>query len=292
MKTKIQTVLLLVIAGLLGLIAFRPSGEGVGPAKKQETAFERVMRTQTIRCAYGVWPPRFIIDPTGKNLSGIDYEIMENVGRVTGLKIVWDGEFAGPGVVAEQLQGGKQDVCCVALWANARRAQRMEMSTPVDYMPLYAYVRDGDTRFDNKIESINDEHVTIALSDGSAQKAIADSTFPKAKRHAISQDQSTIDTFLAVATGKADVVFSDPAVIRDFNAHNPGRMLLRVPSDKPIKIFADILAVAKGEGELRDLLSAAVQELQGDGTIEHILNKYASEPGALLPVAVPYRNGL
>jgi len=291
MQNKFHTLLLVAAVVLLSFIALRPSGEGAGPASKQETAFERVMRTRTIRCAYGVWPPRFIIDPAGNKLSGIDYEVMEEIGRVTGLKIVWDGEFAGPGVVADQLQSGKQDVCCVALWANGRRAQRLEMSVPVDYMPLYAFVRDGDVRFDNNIDAIDDDKVSIALADGSAQKAIADSNFPKAKRHAISQDQSTTETFLAVAMGKADVVFSDPSVIRDYNLRNPDRKLRRVPSLAPIKVFANIFGVAKGEFELRDLLSAAVQELQGDGTIDRILSKYETEPGGILRVAVPYREG-
>jgi len=292
MQSKLHSGILLAAVALLAFIAFRPVGQSQQPAPKQETAFERVMRNRTIRCAYGIWPPRFIVDPAANNkMSGIDYEVMEEIGRVTGLKIIWDGEFAGPGVVADQLQSGKQDVCCVSLWANGRRAQRLEMSVPIDYMPLYAFVREGDTRFDNNSDAINDEKVTIALADGSAQKAVADSNFPKSKRHAISQDQSTTETFLVVATGKADVVFSDPAVIRDYNAHNPEHKLRRVPSDKPIKVFADIFGVAKGELELRDLLSAAVQELQGDGTIDRILSKYETEPNALLRVAVPYRDG-
>ncbi|MGE4350639.1 MAG: substrate-binding periplasmic protein [Bdellovibrionales bacterium] len=292
MHPKIHTFLLVVAVFLLGFMALRPSGTSESePAKKSETAFERVMRTRTIRCAYGYWPLRFMMDPVTKELSGTDYEIMEEIGRITGLKIVWDSEFAGPGVIPDQLATGKQDACCVGLWSNARRAQRLEFSVPIDYMPLYAYTREGDTRFDHNLAAINDGAVTIALAEGTAQKAVADSNFPKAKQNALAQDQSSQDAFLMVAMGKADIVFSDSAGAYNYNLHNPSHKLYRVLGDKPIKVFSNVLTTAKGETALRDLLSTALQELQSDGTVDRILNKYETEPGMVLRVATPYKTG-
>ncbi|MGE4350638.1 MAG: substrate-binding periplasmic protein [Bdellovibrionales bacterium] len=292
MQNKFHTFLLVIAVFLLGFMSLRPSGTGEGePAKKSETAFERVMRTRTIRCAYGQWPPLFMINPTTKEFSGTDYEIMEEIGRLTGLKIVWASEFPGVGSVPEQLQSGKQDVCCTALWANPKRAQRVEMSSPVAYMPLYAYVRDGDTRFDNRIEALNDENVRIAVADGGAQVPLAQTNFPKAKQYNIPEDQPAVDTFLAVITKKADVVFSDPMAVHDYNEHNPSQKLRRVSSEKPLKVFANVFVTAKGEWQLRDLLSSAVQELQSDGMIDRILKKYESEPGTFLRVAAPYQSG-
>ncbi len=285
MKNIVSWLALVVAVVALGFVIVCPAGQQ--SAAKQETAFDRVMRTRTIRCAYTVWPPHFMIDPNTKEKSGIDYEVMEAIGRVTNLKIDWQAEV-GIGVAAEQLQSGKQDVFCAALWENGRRAQRLDMSRPIDFMPLYAYVREENSRFDGNNSAINNENASIAVVDGSAQKAIADSLFPKARQYSLVGDVDPTQSFLVVGTGKADVVFSDQASIDDYNAHNPTHKLRRVTGASALRIYGDVFSVAKGEYGLRDLLSVAINELQNDGTLDRILDKYKVAAGSLLRVAKPY----
>ena len=253
----------------------------------KESAFARVMRTRTIRCAFTLWPPHFMIDPNTGEKSGVDVEVMEAIGRVTDLKIKWEDEV-GVGAAPEQLESGKQDVFCAALWENGRRAQRVETSKPIDYMPLYAYVRENDTRFDGNVAAINNGKVTISLVDGAAQKALADGSFPKARQYSLPIATDATQSFLAVSTGKGDVVFSDAAAIADYNAHNPAHNLRRATGTPALRIYGDVFVTAKGEAQLRDLLSAAITELLNDGTIDRILDKYEIEPGAFFRVAPAY----
>ena len=277
-------ILTVLIAALVAALV--PHARTTAPTK-HETAFERVMRTRTLRCAYGIWPPLMKMDPNTKKLSGIDYEIVESIGRVASLKIDWQDEV-GVGAVPDQLESGKQDVMCVTLWENARRAQRLETTKPTYYMPLYAYVREGNHRFDNKAQPINDEKASIALVDGAAQKAIADGSFPKAKQYSLPPDTDASHSLLAVATGKADIVFADESAIADYNATNPKHKLRRVEGLPPLRIYGDVFAVAKRETELRDLLNAALDELRNDGTIDRILDSYKTASGAILRPAPVY----
>ena len=45
----------------------------------KESTYERVIRTGEIRCAYAVYEPPLIKDPNTGKLSGIFYDVMEEV---------------------------------------------------------------------------------------------------------------------------------------------------------------------------------------------------------------------
>jgi ABC-type amino acid transport substrate-binding protein len=291
MQNKIAYSALILALIALALTALRPANNfGFQPTKK-ETAFERVMRTRTLRCGYSVWAPFFMIEPNTKAMSGTDYEIIEAIGKVANLKIDWQDEV-GFGTFPEQLQSQKDDAFCVSVWISAARAQRVELTTPADYSPLYAYVRDGDTRFDNNLDAINNENVTITVIDGSAIKAVADGTFPKAKQFALPGDSDGSQMLMALAARKGDVTFDDEFTIHEYNDHNPDKKLRRVPSPNPVRIYGGAFSVGKGEWELRDELNAAIAELLGNGTIDRILSKYEVVPGSILHAAKPYAHPL
>ena len=80
----------------------------------------------------------------------------------------------------------------------------------------------------------------------------------------------------------------DDFLISDYNARNPSNKLRRVAGAPPLRTFGVAYAVAKGEWELRDLLSVALSELQLNGTVERIIKKYETTPGSILRVAKPY----
>lgn len=61
-------------------------------AGAQETAFERVVRTNTLRCGYYVFPPITSRDVKTQKLSGLSIDMMERIGQSSGLKIEWAEE--------------------------------------------------------------------------------------------------------------------------------------------------------------------------------------------------------
>lgn len=287
MKDKISFLTLAVALVALVLPFFHKAPSAEKRAANDKTAFTRVMRTRTLRCGYSVWAPYFMIDPNTKQMSGIDYDIMEAIGKAANLKIDW-AEEVGFGSFPEALSVGKQDAFCVTVWVSAARAERVTLTDPVDFVPLYAYVRDGDSRFDGNPTSIDDEKVTIAVIDGSTQKAVADMSFPHARQYALPGDTDGSQILMAVGTGKGDVVFADEFIVHDYNAHNADKQLRRIGGMGPVRIFGDAFSVGKGETGLVDVLNAAIQELYGNGTIDRILSKYETSPGAILRAALPY----
>ncbi|MDD5585843.1 MAG: transporter substrate-binding domain-containing protein [Alphaproteobacteria bacterium] len=283
---KMVVVTLIVVLAALGG-AFLCAAPSTGNASKKETAFERVMKTRTIRCAYAAWPPYFVIDPNTKAKSGVFFEVMEAIGKTANLKIDWQ-EDVNYSLIDQTLNGGRTDVFCGLIWTSSGRAQRMEFTSPIAYAPLYVYAREGDRRYDNNVESINDEKTTISVVDGTTNKGVADVEFPRAKRSSLPEMSDGVQMYTDVSAGKADVAIASPDIIYDYNRNNPERKLRRVQSAAPLRLFGEVFGVAKGEWELRDLLNVSIAELHGNGTIERILKKHEKVPDALFRVAKPY----
>ena len=287
MSNKIGLFALVAAMVALGVAYFHAPAASV--SAKKETAFERVMRTRTLRCAYSIWPPFLMMDPNTKKPSGVDYEVMEAIGKTQGLKIEWQEEV-GFGSYPDQLSSGKQDAFCVTVWNSSKRAQRVEYTIPEAYSPLYAYVRDGDTRFDNNLNVLNDEGVTIAVIDGSTGFFVASASFPKAKQYSLTNLSDASQLLMALASGKSDAAFYDEFTVGEYNRKNPDKKLRRVPGPEPVRVFGQVYSVAKGELELRDLLNVTLNELNGNGTIDKAIKKYESVPNMILRAAKPYQN--
>ena len=282
---KISALALIVALIALGLVLARPSGhEG---AAKQETAFERVMRTRTLRCSYSVWAPYLMMDPTGKQMTGIDYDIMDAVGKATGIKIEWTEE-TGYASFPEQLRSGKDDVFCVSVWTSAARASRAILTKPIHFTPVYAFARDGDTRFDNNFDAINNEKTTVAVIDGSTLKSIADTVTPKAKQLSLPEISDGAQPLLALTTGKVDIVFADRFLIDDYNLHNTDNKIRKVEGIESLRTYGEAFAVGSDEWRLREFLNATFDELLVNGTIERILKKYETVLGVFRRVAPGY----
>lgn len=284
--TKLAGLALVVSLLALAGVYLRPAIHAGNTAAKKETAFERVMRTRTLRCAYAMWPPHFMIDSKTGEKQGINYELWEAIGKVANLKIEWVEEV-GYGSFPDNLNSGKEDAFCSGSWMSVPRGQKVEYTAPSEYTPLYAYVREGDTRFDHNIGALNDQQYTISTVDGSTMAAVADKSFPKAKKHALPGLADDSPVILAVAEGKADATFMEDMIIGSYNKNNPDKKLRRVITDNPVRTFGASFSVAKGEWQLRDMINVALAELQGDGTIDRIISKYEIIPGSILRVAKP-----
>lgn len=86
-------------------------------AETKESAYDRVIRTGTIRCGYAISPPVMVQDPNTKKLSGLDYDLWQEIGKDLGLKIEFVEE-AGWGNFIEGLRSNRYDAFCTELWPD------------------------------------------------------------------------------------------------------------------------------------------------------------------------------
>ncbi|MCI5060442.1 MAG: transporter substrate-binding domain-containing protein [Alphaproteobacteria bacterium] len=251
-----------------------------------ETAYDRVMKSSTIRCGYALWPTYLELDPNTGELSGIWYDYVEELAKKLSLKVEWTTE-SNYGQASQDLKTGRYDVFCSGIWLNASRSREMDFTIPITYQVVEAFVRKGDSRFDDNLEVVNDPAIKVSTIDGEMADTIRKEDFPKSTSVGLPQISESSQLLLNVVENKADITFTSPETVERFLLKNPD-VLQKVKTDRPLRLFPEVLAVKMGEHSLRQMLSNATKELLFSGTIEKIIKKHEEIPGSFYRVAKPY----
>lgn len=254
----------------------------------KESVYDRVMRTGKIRCGYAMWTPVLYKDLETGKLSGMFYDLMEEVGKRLDLEIVWTEE-SGWGTVVEGIVTNRYDMICAGLGYNSARAKFIDFGQPIFYTPMYVAVRAGDTRFDGNIrEILNDPDYTIAVLDGELSSVVARQIFPEAQTSAMSQILDYSQLFIEVEMGKVDATLVEPGAFRQYEKHNPGKLRM-LDGGPPVNVFPISVGLPPGDTVFNRMVDVVLIELTNDGTVERILNKYEEFPEAFLRPMIPYK---
>lgn len=283
--TFLITIIIAVAASYLVITKWTPPSAQKNPAQK-ESVYDRVIRTGELRCGYFTWKPSFIKDANTGEMSGLFHDYMEELGGALHLKIVWAEEVA-LGDVPAALQSGRIDAMCSSTFVISERARVMDFIQPLYFVPLHAYARVDDSRFDGfTTEAFNTAAYKVAILEGGVTSIIQRYYLPQAQTYELPQFTSPAELFASLAMGKADFVLYERYTFEDYNAHNPGK--LKRVTGQPIKIFPLAVAVAKNQDALREMLDTATTDLQLAGALEKIIAKYEVYPGTLIRPSVPY----
>jgi ABC-type amino acid transport substrate-binding protein len=275
------------VGGLVGAFALETlhplRGPGVAQAAK-ETAYQRIMRTGEIRCAYANFAPYFIKDSGTGAFSGIWHDHTEAVAKDLGLKVAWTEEV-GLGDVSAALDANRVDAFCGGLWSAGKRVRAMDFTRSTAFEPILAYVRIDDHRFDNDLGTMNDPKIVVSTIDGEGGWMAASDDFPKAKLASLPQLATYADMFNQVVTHKADVVFAAPPGAAAFIKNNPNTIR---PILKPIRLYTCGFAIKYGENELHNMLNQAQNDLIWNGELDKILAAYEQNKNDFWRPAPPY----
>lgn len=254
-------------------------------AAEKETAFDRVTKTNTLRCSYVVLPPELMRDPNSGQISGISYDIVMEAAKRLGLKVEWTEEVTFA-TMTEGFKTGRYDAFCFTAYRWLPSTRAMEYTNPIFYSTTNAYTRANDKRFDNNPASINDPKITVATIDGEASTSIKDEEFPKAKTFSMPQNSDMAQLFEAVTSGKADVTVANPLMVMPYLIGKPNA-LHRVEVRRPIRIYGHALAFGKGEHNLLTMFNTALDELITSGFVDQVLDKYEKVPNSFVRIPPP-----
>jgi ABC-type amino acid transport substrate-binding protein len=243
---------------------------------KTETAYERVMRTNTLRCAYGIYPPFLGKDPNTGELNGVMPSVMAEFEKASGLKVEWGPEIDF-GTIGATLQTGKADAFCTGMLMTPRRGRVMAGSTPVFFTTMEAFARPDDKKFDNDFDRINQPDVRISVNLGDISEEIAQRLFPRAQRVYKSDLGGESQLFMNVATNKADIAISGPSNLSAYNQNNTATALRKIEFQRPLVTFPNVVSVEIHEAALLQLLNASLHDLVDNGTVERILRANLGE---------------
>jgi polar amino acid transport system substrate-binding protein len=277
----------LMLAVLATVMLSGCNRQGTTSGTGQQTVYDRVMKSGTIRAAYLSYPPACMKDTKTGKLSGIFVETLEKAAENVGLKVEWTEEV-GWGSQIEGLQADRYDIIGSPVWANPTRGKVAGLSIPVYYSGIGIYVRQNENRFTSDYNTINSSNVKIATIDGETGDLIARSQFPQAQRNSLPQTTDISQLFLELTGNKADVMFAEPYFAYQFLQSNPNSVK-NIATDKPIRTLGNVYMFKRDQGEFKQMLDVAIEDLINSGYVDQLINKYEPAPNTFYRVAQPYR---
>lgn len=291
-RTLLALVASLTFTGLLSGCANQQQAQN-----PNETAYQRVLRTKTIRAAWLTYPPAAMKNTVNGQMSGAFVDALNEIGKNLGLKVVWaDGETPW-GNQIEGLNADRYDIVGSPVWANYTRGTLTTLSKPLYYSGIGVYVRPSDARFPSdwsaltnaqRTKLLNSSSIRIATIDGETGDSIARTQFPDAKRVALPENAEISQLLLNVAGNKADVAFVEPYFAFEYLKSNPGS-LRNMAAKAPIQVLGNCYMMKAGEWQFKQMMDVAIEQLQNSGEIDRLLETYEKEPGQFYRAALPYR---
>ncbi|MDX2027264.1 MAG: transporter substrate-binding domain-containing protein [Alphaproteobacteria bacterium] len=290
MSKTISWIALVLAAVALALVMSRHAPTSGGESKK-ETAYERVMQSNTLRCGYGTWKPGVYKDAETNKMEGLFVELIEAMGRFSNIKIEWTAETDW-GQIPESISSGKIDAFCAGMAADAARGKRLAYTNPLSFWTFDVLVRADDTRFPAgqtiRIADLNKADYATAYSEGDVLETIVKNEFPAVRGMPLPPLGTPADNLMHVTTRKTDFVVFPKIMFQSYEKANPGQLrYLRV--EPPLRAYGNVIAVGIDDLKLQQLLNAAVNELVNSGSYAQIMSRYDQEyPGAFLRIASTY----
>lgn len=248
-------------------------------AQTQETAYDRVVRTGVLRCAYISWSEDYFAkDPVTGAFRGVGYDLAEALAQNLKIKIDWVEEVS-VATMYEGLKTGRYDAICTPVWQDASGGTHATFTRAAYYSPVYAYARGDDTRFDlgdpQVLDKINQPSVTVADVDGSNGVEIHKNRYPKAHIAFVPGTAGAPEVIMQVMTHKADITQQNSAAVEDFLKRNPGALkrVTRQLTTFPVSV----IVVPKGDERLREWVDLGVTSLLQFGALDRILDVYDAQ---------------
>ena len=262
---KLRCVLVLVIVSAI-IIAGCQSAQEVSYLDKIQSANKVVVGTSAD------YPPYEYIDETG-NLVGFDIELMEEIAERMGVALEWQ-DMPFDSLIAA-VQEGKIDMSISCFNYSDERAQLVDFSEPY-YTSLDAFiVAEGFTGAFNEPEdaanfkvgvqsgTVQDEWLTDELVDTGL---LSESNLSRYER----VDQAALD----LQVGRIDILMADDvpakAIVSQFDS-------LRIIYEGMLYTGPINIVLPKGAGDLQTEVNRIIADLQSEGFIDALAEKYFIE---------------
>ena len=236
------------------------SSEAVSTAEAAPAALTTVTAGKLTMSTNAAFPPYEMTTDSG-DFEGIDVEVAGAIAEKLGLELQVDDMDFDAALLAAQ--NGKSDIVMAGVTVTDERQKVMDFS---------------DTYAEGIQSIIVPEDSDIASADDLTGKAIGTQrgttgyiycTDDFGEDNVIAYDDG-LTAVQALNNGQVDAVVIDNAPAKSFVEANPGLKIL----DTAYAQEDYAIGVAKGNTALLDAVNSALEELQADGTLQAIVDKY------------------
>lgn len=285
-----RSLIMIIIAVLLTSLVWHYASTPLkgSAALQKPSVYERVTQSKTLRCGYITWPPLSEKEIGSGKMKGLYIDLTEEIARGFGWRVEWIEEVSFTDFVTA-LQNDRIDMMCAPMTPTAERIPAVYFSRSHFYAPYRAYVRTGDTRFDDNLAAINMPDIRLSVLEGELSSTVARTNFPHAKMVELTALQGTTQLFENVVAGKADIIFQDPFTFATYDQSNPGKLQQVKGGD--IGVFSANYAMKMDDTRFKWLIDSAIEDLLNRGYLDKLARDYhLLELGIYMP-SKPYDTG-
>lgn len=255
-------------------------GERVKSAKSARDLLPKAVKDAGVLKAVTAvgYPPMEMYKPGTRTLTGVDPDLAAGVAKRLGLKLkLSNAEFDGliPGI-----QGGRWDVAFSSVSDTAERRKAVDF---VDYFRAGGsiLVKKGNPEGIKTLADLCGKKIVAAK--GSSNLAIAQKQAGKcgAKKMPIAQSEDAPTGLLSIDTGRADATIVDYPAGVEYAKSGKYEVL---PTQYDAGPWGAV--VSRTNGDLRDAIQKALQEMQKNGAYKKVLDTYGVANNALPAITV------
>ena len=227
----------------------------------------------------------------GDNFAGIDVEIAEKIAEKLGMTLeIQDVDF---GAIIDGVATGKYDMGMAGITVTEERKQSVNFSITYATGIQVIIVNDGSEIaslddifvFDDEGNptALKNDKVKVGVQQDTTGDIYSSSDVTGWGFNDVEEDGTTVtdrvvrfktgaEAVEALKTGKVDMVIIDNEPAKSFVDANEGIHILEGDNEYAVEDYA--ICVSKENTELLEKIDAALKELQDDGTIQAIVDKY------------------
>ena len=236
-----------------------PAASDEGGATGDYGEFTTIEEGKLIMSTNAAFPPYEMTTDDG-GFEGIDVEIAQAIANKLGLELVIDDmDFTA---ALEAAQSGMSDMVMAGVTVNEERLAVMDFSNTYATGVQVVIVKEGsDVTLDNLGEQL------IGVQNGTTGWRFCSDEF--GDDH-VSAFDNGITAVQALMQDQVDCVVIDQGPAEVFVSENAGLTILE--TEYAVEDYA--IGVAKGNEGLHNAINTALAELQADGTVQSIIDKY------------------
>ena len=264
--------LMLALVMSLSLVACgsdKPAAGGDGSAASGSGSASTLTTVQDGKLTMSTnaqFPPYEMVADDG-SFEGIDVEVAQAIADKLGLELVVDDMDFDAALLA--VQQGKSDIVMAGVTVNEERAQVMDFTTSYANGVQVVIVKE-----DSAIQTLDDlaNANMIGCQMGTTGYIYCSDTVENGgygEDHVTPYDDGAA-AIQALVNGQIDAVVIDNMPAQEYVKANPGLKIL----DTEFANEDYAIGVAKGNTALLDAVNGALAELQADGTLQSIVDKY------------------
>lgn len=260
---KCYLLILLVMILILGACSSKDSSSPAS-AKKEQNSWERIKESGKIVVGTeGLYYPVTYFDKDTKELTGLDVEIVKELGKRLGLEVEFKTmEFDG---LLPSLRSGKIDLAANDFTITEERKEKFDFTIPYKYSYGSAIVRENDDSIQN-VEDLKGKKVGGSLTSNYSK-------FAEAQGAEVVAYTGSDSVLPDIVNGRVDAMLNDYLVLiqtlEQFN--KPGLKLVDGLKFEP---NVGAFVIQKDSPELKEKLDEELQKMIDDGTIGELSMKF------------------